>query len=203
MPGFSIEVNTFFFLFIIFTAMVLLMWISWLLTSKKPHRALSVYTKNPVRPVTDLPYQTLAKVEAFFEKTEGYENQMFHLFKAVYCRDTGRIFPDAISWLGRVKLNWGFLSKKYHGYYVSWGSLQEDQQREIKEAHLTLEGFQTKKSCPNPNPKDILPEYIYSKPGPLYVDLSTKVLVGWKSVPNSDLEVLIVQKPKGKSHEES
>ena len=40
-----------------------------------------------------------------------------------------------------------------------------------------------------------------TRPGPLYVDIETKVLLGWKVVPGTDLEVLIVQKPKLAMHD--
>jgi len=94
-----------------------------------------------------------------------------------------------------VKVDWTFLQKRYPGIWVSWGSLNSDQQRAISDAHESLEGFQTEVSSPSPAPRAIEPEYAYTKPGPLYVDIQTKVLLGWKVVPGTELEVLIVQKP--------
>ena len=81
------------------------------------------------------------------------------------------------------------------GNYVSWGSLTKESQDAIRDAHASLDGFQTSESSPTPSPRAIEPEYVYTKPGPLYVDLETKVLLGWKVVPGTELEVLIVQKP--------
>jgi hypothetical protein len=46
-----------------------------------------------------------------------------------------------------------------------------------------------------PQPTLIEAKYAFTKPGPLYVDISTNVLVGWQIVPDTELEVLVVQKP--------
>src|SRR5690606_38458979 len=108
----------------------------------------------------------------------------------------GRVFPDSISFLGKGQVGWDFLRKRHQGNWVSWGSLSKDHQREIEEAHSSLEGFQTDISSPHARPRDIGPDYVFAKPGPLYVDIETKELLGWKEVPNTRLEVLIVQKPK-------
>ena len=124
-----------------------------------------------------------------------YDNKFFDLNKAAICRTTGRIFPDSVTWYGAVEVDWNFLQKRYRGEYVSWGSLTEEQKTIIKERHLSLEGFQTKFSSPNPSPRFIEPEYAYTIPGPLYVDIRTGILLGWKCVPDTELEVLIVQKP--------
>lgn len=121
---------------------------------------------------------------------------MFDFEKAALCRETGRIFPNAVSWLGIIKVDWTFLNKRYPGNYVSWGSLSDSQQEMIRSYHHSLEDFQTEISCKEPAPSKVDPESAASIPGPLYVDLDTKVLLGWKSVPLTDLEVLVVQKPK-------
>jgi hypothetical protein len=97
-------------------------------------------------------------------------------------------------------VDWNFLQKRYPGKYVSWGSLTEDQKKEVREQHVSLEGFQTEFSCPEPMPRAIEPKYAFIKPGPLYVDIDHKVLLGWKEVPGTEMEVLIVQKPKPKPH---
>ncbi len=78
---------------------------------------------------------------------------------------------------------------------MSWGSFSNDQQRAIRDVHESLEGFQTDESSANPVPRLVERRYAYTIPGPLYVDLETKVLLGWKCVPETELEVLIVQKP--------
>ncbi len=62
--------------------------------------------------------------------------------------------------------------------------------------HESLEGFQIELSSKTANPRAIEPQYALAQPGPLYVDIDSLVLVGWKSVPYTDLEVLIVQRPK-------
>ncbi len=100
-----------------------------------------------------------------------------------------------MTWFGAIKVEWDFLQKKYPGKFVSWGSLIEEQKEIIRGRHKSLDGFQTDFSSPVPSPRKIDPEYAYTKPGPLYVDIDTNVLLGWKVVPGTELEVLIVQKP--------
>lgn len=121
---------------------------------------------------------------------------MFNLDKAALCRETGRLFPNAVTWYGTIKVDWTFLNKRYPGHYISWGSLSDYQQEIIRSAHETVEGFQTEYSSRRTAPSQVEPFYAMTVPGPLYVDLDTKVLLGWKCVPLTDLEVMIVQKPK-------
>lgn len=171
-----------------------IIWLAlWML---KPKYYPSPYTGTPLRYAIDLPTNSLIKIHRFLETFSGYDNRVFKLRKAAFCRDTGRIFPDAIDWFGKIRVNWTFLQRRYPGYYVSWGSLSKDQKDEIKAVHESLEHFQTEYSCPFPSPSKIDSAYAYTKPGPLYVDLQTKVLLGWLCVPDTDFEVLIVQKPK-------
>lgn len=158
--------------------------------------SISPYTKYPLRMGSDLPYDSVERILRFLYNYHEYDNRMFDLRKAAYCRDTGRIFPDAITWYGAIKVDWSFLQKRYPGVYVSWGSLTELQQENIRESHHSLDGFEIEFSSPQPLPRMIESDYALSKPGPLYVDIETKVLLGWKIVPDTDFEVLIVQKPK-------
>jgi hypothetical protein len=44
-------------------------------------------------------------------------------------------------------------------------------------------------------PQEIDSFHALLKPGPLYVDRETKNLLGWKEVPGTEFEVLIVQTP--------
>ena len=124
-----------------------------------------------------------------------YDNKLFDLNKAAVCRMTGRIFPDAVTWYGAIDVDWDFLQKRHPGEYVSWGSLTEGQKTIIRERHLSLEGLQTEISSPTPSPRLVEPEYAHTVPGPLYVDIRTGILLGWKQVPDTELEVMIVQKP--------
>jgi hypothetical protein len=156
---------------------------------------ISPYTGIPLRRATDLTYFAAERVLRFLYEFQQYDNRIFKLSRAAYCRETGRIFTNCVTWLDTVKVDWTFLQKRYPGSYVSWGSLNKDQQQAVRDAHESLEGFQTEISSPTPSPRGIEPEYAYTKPGPLYVDIETKVLLGWMVVPSTDLEVLIVQKP--------
>lgn len=179
--------------FLIFLLLVLSSAISWHKSRLKP--APSPYTGLPLRRATDLSFFHAEKTLRYLYDLKQYDNRIFNLKKAALCRDTGRIFPDSVNWLDVIAVDWSFISKRYSGHFVSWGSLTPEKQREIKEQHYSLEGFQTEFSCPHPSPQAITPEYAYTKPGPLYVDVETKVLMGWKLIPNLEIEVLIVQKP--------
>jgi hypothetical protein len=156
----------------------------------------SPYTGTPLRRAADLPYESVRSILQFLYDHHEYANRLIDLNNAVFCRETGRIFPDAISWLDTVHVNWDFIQKRHPGMYVSWGSLTELQQIAIMDAHDTLEGFQIENSSPTPSPRGVEKQYAYLKPGPLYVDINTKVLLGWKCVPDTEFEVMIVQKPK-------
>lgn len=178
-----------------FLALVAVSLFTLWLQRKREAGALSPYTNTRVRKGSELSYGMALKVLTYLYKMHQYDNRIFELRHAVVCRETGRIFPDCIDRFGLIHLDWTFLKKRYRGTFVSWGSLSDDQQKAIREAHDSLEGFQTEESSPNPIPRLVERRYAYTVPGPLYVDLETKVLLGWKCVPETELEVLIVQKP--------
>jgi hypothetical protein len=181
------------FLFVVFLCLIAVclynLWLS------QQNASLSPYTQRPLRSGSELSYYAAEKVLRYLFYLRQYDNRIFELRRAGVCRETGRIFPEALTWYGVIRVDWGFLQKRYPGNYVSWGSLTQDQQESIIASHESLEGFQTENSSPQPQPKAIEMRYAYLKPGPLYVDIDTKVLLGWKSVPGTDLEVMIVQKP--------
>lgn len=164
-------------------------WIQAHQTDKSP------YTGLPLRRGTDLPYESAKKILLFLYERHEYDNRIFDIKKAAYCRETGRVFPDCVTWYNTVHLDWSFLIKRFPGSFVSWGSLSDIQQTIILDSHESLEGYQTAKSCPKPAPSEITREYAYLKPGPLYVDVNTKIVLGWQIVPDTDFEVLIVQRP--------
>lgn len=184
-----------FFILAVFLLLILSCIIGYWIFKQKD--SPSPYTGTPLRRGSDIPYFGAECVLRFLYDLHQYDNRMFDLEKAAVCRDTGRVFPDALTWYDRIKVNWGFLQKRYPGNYISWGSLNDMQKEAISSMHHSMEGFQTEFSSPTPSPRLIEREYAITKPGPLYVDLDTKVLLGWKCVPNTDYEVLIVQKPKG------
>lgn len=173
----------FFFIFVV----------SWRLSQKPP--SLSPYSGMPLRPATCLSYFSIERVVKFLYPYRQYENRIFDFQKAALCRETGRIFPDCITWYDAIRVDWSFIQKKCQGNYVSWGSLTQDQKKAIQLLHDSLEGFQTELSSQNPAPRMIEEKYVLEKPGPLYVDIQSGILIGWKCVPDTELEVLIVQKP--------
>lgn len=157
--------------------------------------SLSPYSRLPLRHAKDISYAASISVLRYLYNLHQYDNRIFDLKKSAVCRETGRIFPNAFTWYGKISIDWTFLQKRYPGKYVSWGSLTDDQQEVIRNVHDSLKGFQTDFSSPLPQPKAVEAKYAFSKPGPLYVDMDSKVLLGWKEVPDTDLEVLVVQKP--------
>jgi hypothetical protein len=176
-----------------FTLLIVLFWFGWRLTQRS--YSVSPYTGVPLRRTAEISYYSAERVLRFLYDLQQYDNRIFKLNCAAFCRETGRIFQDCVTWYDTIKIDWTFLQKRYPGHYVSWGSVSKEFQEIIRESHVSLEGFQTDRSSPTPSPRAIEPEYAYTKPGPLYVDPTTKILLGWKIVPGTDLEVLIVQKP--------
>lgn len=157
--------------------------------------SVSPYSRQPMRRGSDISYDAALKVLKFLYNKRQYDNRIFGLKKAAICRETGRIFPNAVTWYGKIKVDWSFLNKRFPGRYVSWGSLTYEQQEIIRLSHGSLALFQTDHSSPRYSPAAVEAEYAFLKPGPLYVDLENNILLGWQCVPDTDLEVLIVQKP--------
>lgn len=179
---------------LVLTFMGLFMFICWWLT-RTPKITLSPYSGMPLWRAHLLPFATKSKVAHYLEDYHQYDNRPFLFKKAAYCRETGRIFPDCITWNKKIVLDWSFLQKKYPGNWISWGSLSDSLKEKVRNKHENLDGFQTLKSSAKPSPRQVEPHFAYTKPGPLYVDIDTGYLLGWKEVPNSQMEVLILQKP--------
>lgn len=187
--------DVFIFWLIFFAVLLGLGWFSWFGWRMTNKIDVSPYTGLPLRFGRDIGYYQSEKIYSFLFEIKQYDNRMFDLAKASFCRDTGRIFANSVTWLGSIRVNWNFLQDRLKGQYVSWGSLTREQQQEIIRRHDSLDGFQTDISSPTPIPKHIEPQFAYTKPGPLYVEVTSGTLLGWKSVPGTDFEVLIVQKP--------
>lgn len=157
--------------------------------------SLSPYTGLALRRATSISYYSLERVYRLLHERYQYENRFFDIKKAALCRDTGRIFPDCVTWYDVIRVDWSFIQKRFPGNYVSWGSLTVTQQEDVRSVHDSLDGFETKFSSPTPSPRLIEPKFAMHKPGPLYVEINSGTLVGWMEVPDTDLELLIVQKP--------
>jgi hypothetical protein len=182
------------FLMVAFLLMIgLFFFTAWM---HKHHQGVSPYTGMPLRRASDIPYASAEKILRFLYELHQYDNRIFQLSRAAVCRETGRIFPNCITIFGTVRVDWDFLKKRFPGHYVSWGSLTDAQRELIIANHDLIEGFQTSESSPHPSPSAIDSQYAFTKPGPLYVDLNTKVLLGWKKVPGTLFEVLILQRPR-------
>lgn len=176
-----------------FIFLAVLFWIGWRLTKRE--QAVSPYTGVPLRRMTEVSFFSAERILRYLFDLHQYDNRIFKLRKAAFCRETGRIFQDCITIFDTIKLDWTFLQKRYKGTWSSWGSLSKELQDGIKAVHTSLDKFQTMQSSPSPSPRAIEPEFCYTKPGPLYVDIDTKILLGWQVVPGTEFEVLVVQKP--------
>jgi len=180
-------VGAFFLLFAAF-------WFTWWLNARPA--CLSPYSGTPLRPASQLSYYNIERTLRYLYELQDYDNRIFDLRKAAFCRETGRIFPDCITWYGVISVDWDFLQKRYPGNYVSWGSLNREQQEHLKEVHENLNDFQTEYTSKEASPRMIEPHFALAKPGPLYVDVNTDILLGWKSIPYTELEILTLQRPK-------
>lgn len=176
-----------------FAFLALLFWFGWRISQRS--QAVSPYTGVPLRRMTEVSYYSAERILRYLYNLHQYDNRIFKLSRAAFCRETGRIFQDCVTLFDTIQIDWNFLRKRYPGNWISWGSLTKEQQEAIREAHISLDSFQTLESSPNPAPRAIEPDYAYTKPGPLYVDLETKILLGWQVVPGTAFEVLVVQKP--------
>lgn len=176
-----------------FFLLIGLFWFAWRITQR--FHSVSPYSGVPLRRATEIPYYSAEKIMKFLYNLRQYDNRIFKLSRAAFCRETGRIFQECVTWYDVIVIDWTFLQKRYPGNYVSWGSLSKELQEAISHSHATLAGFQTDESSPTPSPRMIESDYAFTRPGPLYVDPETKVLLGWKQVPGTEFEVLIVQLP--------
>ena len=158
-------------------------------------RDVSPYSGMPLRPGREMTFATQDKVNRYLSELHDFDNRPIDFTNCSFCRETGRIFPNSVTWNGAIKVDWNFIRKRYPGNFVSWGSLSIERRKEIEAMHHNLSDFQREISSRNPSPRLVEESIALTKPGPLYVDPDTKVLMGWKQVPDTDLEVLIVQKP--------
>lgn len=186
--------------FLVLGILGFLLWYGWYIS--KTRGALCPYTKQPMLLGTDFAPSVRKYVESFLSNHPQPENTPFDFAKAALSEKTGRIFPNCVTKGEIIRLKWDFLQKRYPGNYVSWGSLTQTEQAMVRMCHESFAGFQSEVSSPKPMPQEIDRYYAHVKPGPLYVDKATKILLGWKVVPGTQFEVLIVQKPTIESIEE-
>lgn len=168
-------------------------WFSWWMQRREV--SLSPYTGMPLRRATTLSFSTMEKTLRFLLEMRQYDNPIFNFNKAAVCRETGRIFTNCVTWYDTIKVDWSFIQRRYSGHFVSWGSLSKEQQEGLRKVHDSLSAYQTEQSCSNPSPRMVDSKYVYIKPGPLYVEINSGVLLGWQIVPDTEIEVLVIQKP--------
>ncbi len=181
------------FLFSILFSLGLMTWLGW---KKEGIRgSLCPYTQSRLRLGTDIARSIQVLVNSFIEDLDPKDNPPIDFSKAAISEMTGRIYPDCVGANERISLDWSFLQKRFPGTFISWGSLPENEKAVFKLLHGNLDGFQTEVSSPRIRPEDVEREYALQTPGPLYVDRVNRILLGWKKVPGTYFEVLIVQRP--------
>ena len=190
-----------FSLIAIFGLFCFLLWFSW--KKEKVRGSTCPYCRVPMSLGIDVARSMTNMVDVFMEDQPQPENPKIDFATAAYCPTTGRIFPNCVGQGEQVTLDWDFLSKRHKGTYVSWGALAEEEQGILKLLHGSLEGFQTEKSSTRLRPEDVEEEFSSIAPGPLYVDRKEKVVIGWKKVPGTHFESLVVQRPRFQSLEET
>ena len=199
--GFHTIIAVFFSFFGILIILISLLWIGW---KKEGRRGDTCpYTRESMRLGCDVAASLAAHVNAYLQEQQKPDNPDIDFGCAAFCPKTGRIFPHCVQAGEQISLSWDFIRRQYKGSFVSWGSLSEEERGIVKLLHEYVEEFQTEQSSPMLRPEEIEEEYAFLAPGPLYIDKATKVLVGWKKVPGTYFEVLVVQKPKFQSIEET
>ncbi len=178
---------------LVMAAMMGLLWFGWWVSRK--HGSVSPYSKKPMTLGIDIVPSIRTYVNDFILSHSQPENNPIDFDHAAICPETGRVFPNSVVRGSFVRLDWTFLQKFYPGKYVSWGSLNELEQATIRLCHEDMVGYQTETSCPMSLPQEIDDHFAHTSPGPLYVDRARKILLGWKEVPGTEFEVLIIQLP--------
>jgi hypothetical protein len=184
-------------LFVLFS----LLWVGWKEEAIRGDR--SPYAKCPMRLGVDIAKTIARMVNVFLAEYPPEDNPQINFEMAAYCSETGRIFSNCVTSSEKIRLSWEFLSARTSGTFISWGAISKEEQGVIKLLHDSLEGFQLEKSSARIRPQDVEEEYARLSPGPLYVDRRTRILMGWKKVPGTRFEVLIVQRPKYQSLEDT
>jgi hypothetical protein len=159
--------------------------LGWYITNRPG--AVSPYSKREMAPGSVIAFRSVEKIEDFFEDIQSQENRSFNLERAAVCRETGRIFPNCLSNFDVVTLNRNYLSAVHPGQYIDWEVLGPREQAIILAKHNDVSGYQIGDQRTK----------FQGQPIPsLYVDISTNTLIGWKKVPGTELQILVVQKPR-------
>lgn len=167
------------------------------------HGTRCPYTNAVMQFGIDIAKSLQVHINAFVHEFSEEDNPEIDFSKAALSPLTGRIFSDCVAHGNKIELDWSFLQKRFPGSFLSWGALSEEEKGIFRLLHPSLEGFQTEQSSSMPKPERVEREYALLSPGPLYVDRATKIVVGWKRVPGTSFEVLIVQRPVFQSIEET
>jgi hypothetical protein len=199
--GFQTILLVFASLLAVLVILFLLLWIGWKKEGVRGNKC--PYCGRPMRLGIDVARSITEMVNGFLAEQPQPENPQIDFARAAYCPVTGRIFPECVSGTEQISLSWNFIRRRCEGTFVSWGALSEDEKGILKLLHGSLEGFQIEQSSSHLRPEEVEEDFSSLSPGPLYIDRKTKVVVGWKKVPGTYFEVLVVQQPRFQSLEET
>lgn len=179
--------------------MAAILWVGWWMTNRSG--AKSPYTGLEMKRGEDLAFSAVHSIQKYLDGLSDPLNPEIEIRHAAICHQTGRVFSNAVNGFGVIRLDWDFLEKRARGNWISWGALSEQQREEILFCHDSLQGYQTEDSCKEPNPEKVDLYHATLSPGPLYVDCTSRHILGWKKVPDTGLEVLVLQRPWRKPNE--
>lgn len=157
-----------------------------------PKKNLSPYCGKPLVPARLLSFSAMEKLSSFLLHLSDEEFYSVDIDRAAICPETGRIFPNAINRWGSIRISRKFLKKYYSGTLVQWNSLSDQEKKIIQSMHFSLSHFSTSPHA----------SALHHKPGPLYADREKKILLGWKRIPGTSLEALVLQIPNKKKYDQ-
>ncbi len=148
--------------------------LGWYVTNRQGAR--SPFSGKPMIRGHDLTFEAVARLRTHLGKAPQPENPDFQWTHSVVCRETGRVFTDVVNRWGVARVSSNYLKRRYPGTYTPWTALQPSERQAVLARHPQGIGA-------------------YELDG-LYVDLTTKTLLGWQRVPETGLQILIVNKPE-------
>lgn len=159
------------------------------------NKGKSPFSGLPLRKGGELSFFAEKKLHEFYMSLPRHFNQTPKLDKSTICTSTGRIFPNSISKFGATSNPKDIFLNYPKGDYILWQELSDPLKKTIIENHDSIKGFQINQLPKYTKEQPLNHKFAHIKPGPLFVDLKTKALLGWKEIPETNLETLVYQPP--------
>ncbi len=145
-------------------------WAGWWKTNREG--GVSPITGGELATGDLLTFDSVQKVRRFLLDQPQPENAPFETTQAVVCRDSGCLFPRGRDAFGVIRVRASYLSKYHPGNWVPWDELTSTEKERLLRYHPSLHGYDKKM---------------------LWADPFKAALIGWQSVPGTELRVLIVR----------